>query len=299
MKCKLVDVFSDQKFSGNGLTIFYDLPPLSAEKMLSLTQEMRQFESIFVTRKISSSSFRARVFTMEEELDFAGHPLIGLGAHLHEEYGVFDEHHWDIQLNGKRIKLRSNLTCSYYEVSMSQGRPEFIKQLNTEASREILAALNLSEHNTKGYPLEVISLGLPYLIVPITHGVNQAAINHSSFEALLAQHGAKFVYVLDVVNKEGRTWDNQGAVEDIATGSAAGPAAYYLHKHKLLDASQTQTNSSTALPSSSKALSFTLAQGRFVGRPSTMDVSIKTHNNVIEDIIVRGQVAKVAAINFV
>lgn len=135
MKCKLVDVFSDQKFSGNGLTIFYDLPPLSAEKMLSLTQEMRQFESIFVTRKISSSSFRARVFTMEEELDFAGHPLIGLGAHLHEEYGVFDEHHWDIQLNGKRIKLRSNLTCSYYEVSMSQGRPEFIKQLNTEASR--------------------------------------------------------------------------------------------------------------------------------------------------------------------
>ena len=37
--------------------------------------------------------------------------------------------------------------------------------------------------------------------------------------------GAKFAYVLDPQRPEGRTWDNAGRVEDVATGSAAGPAA--------------------------------------------------------------------------
>ena len=41
----------------------------------------------------------------------------------------------------------------------------------------------------------------------------------------LSVSGAKFVYVLDPDRPEGRTWDNAGRVEDVATGSAAGPAA--------------------------------------------------------------------------
>jgi trans-2,3-dihydro-3-hydroxyanthranilate isomerase len=48
MKYKLVDVFAKKKLTGNGLTIFYDYDSLDKSKMLSLTQEMRQFESIFV-----------------------------------------------------------------------------------------------------------------------------------------------------------------------------------------------------------------------------------------------------------
>lgn len=40
--------------------------------------------------------------------------------------------------------------------------------------------------------------------------------------------GADFVYVLDIVNREGRTWDNAGLIEDIATGSAAGPSGAFL-----------------------------------------------------------------------
>ena len=48
MKCKLVDVFAKKKLAGNGLTIFYDYDALDKSEMLSLTQEMRHFESIFV-----------------------------------------------------------------------------------------------------------------------------------------------------------------------------------------------------------------------------------------------------------
>lgn len=55
MKCKLVDMFSSQKFNGNSLIIFYDCDNLSSKKMLSLTKEMRQFESIFLFCKMTIS----------------------------------------------------------------------------------------------------------------------------------------------------------------------------------------------------------------------------------------------------
>ena len=55
--------------------------------------------------------------------------------------------------------------------------------------------------------------------------MDQARICHPDFDALLQEVGVKFVYVLDPERPEGRTWDNVGRVEDVATGSAAGPAA--------------------------------------------------------------------------
>ena len=54
-------------------------------------------------------------------------------------------------------------------------------------------------------------------------GIDRARIRHPDFEGLLDASGAKFVYVLDPDRPEGRTWDNAGRIEDVATGSAAGP----------------------------------------------------------------------------
>jgi len=42
-------------------------------------------------------------------------------------------------------------------------------------------------------------------------------------EQRLDRVGAKFVYVFDPTGREGRTWNNAGPIEDVATGSAAGP----------------------------------------------------------------------------
>jgi PhzF family phenazine biosynthesis protein len=66
-----VDVFAREPFSGNGLAVFPDAAGLSARLMLRLTQELRQFESIFLAATAEPSVFDARVFTVEEELPFA------------------------------------------------------------------------------------------------------------------------------------------------------------------------------------------------------------------------------------
>ncbi len=281
MKCKLVDVFTNEKLSGNGLTIFYETDDLTTKQMLSLTQEMRQFESIFLS--IKSNKFYARIFTVEEELDFAGHPLIGLAAHLHEEHGVDSSCEWNVALNHQTVVLKSRKSGGYFEATMEQGKPEFIKELNKNESEVFLSALNLTWDNIADYSLEVISTGLPYLIVPIQSGIDKVKVCVENLEDLLSVHGAKFVYILDTQEFEGRTWDNLGKVEDVATGSAAGPASAFLYKYNLVNCKQ----------------SFVIKQGRFLGRPSEIKVLLKVQGRELCNILVSGQVCKIANIEFV
>ena len=44
-----VDVFTDVAYTGNSLAVFVDPPPLDSGQMLRITQELRHFETIFVT----------------------------------------------------------------------------------------------------------------------------------------------------------------------------------------------------------------------------------------------------------
>ena len=140
---------------------------------------------------------------------------------------------------------------------MDQGICNFGATLSPQESVTFLEALNLGrDHLLDKFPLQIASTGLPYLLVPVDRDLDAARIKKPEFEKQLARFGAKFVYVFDVNRKEGRTWDNDGRVEDIATGSAAGPAGAYLVAHGLVSSAQT----------------IEISQGRFVGRPSILFV---------------------------
>jgi len=283
MKCKLVDVFAQSKFSGNGLTIFYELndAEMSSERMLKLTQEMRQFESIFLFE--TAASLRARIFTMDEELDFAGHPLLGLAAHLHEEQGTATQHDWTIQLNHKTVSLHTQQVADHYQVTMDQGKPAFLRTVAIAEAQAVLDAFQIPSEHLSTYPLEVVSTGLDYLLIPLQHGLEQVKANSINIEPLLRSLGAKFTYLFDVHTFEGRSWDNQGKVEDIATGSAAGPVGAYLVKHRLAPANQ----------------AFSLKQGRFLGRPSELGLYVEARDSEIERCLVSGAVFKMADVCFV
>ena len=167
---------------------------------------------------------------------------------------------------------------------MGQGAPNLIHTLSDDETAQVLQALNLTSNNlSSDYPLEVISTGLPYLIVPIINGIENTKITTTDFEGLLSSFGAKFVYVFDIKNFEGRTWDNAGAVEDVATGSAAGPTAAYLTNHNL----------------AAFNTPITISQGRFLGRPSEIEAYVEAENEVVSNVWISGDVVKVADINFV
>lgn len=235
---------------------------------------MKQFESIFLS-DISPTGARARVFTVEEELPFAGHPVLGAGS------GTAP--HPDPGSQRKRLATATS----------GGDADQHAENREPLSGRNEPRASHLGRHHPLGWrtatgswldlawkhrisPADshrrVISTGLPYLILPVhAHALARAAINGADLETLLAACGAKFVLVLDAANRELRTWDNLGRVEDVATGSAAGPVGAYLFTHYLAD----------------PALPIELSQGRFAGRPSTLSVRRDGNNN----LLVSGEVA--------
>jgi PhzF family phenazine biosynthesis protein len=115
-------------------------------------------------------------------------------------------------------------------------------------------------------PLEVVSTGLRYLIVPVRRGaLARARISHRELDVALAEVGAEYAYLLDADAVEGRHWNNDGVAEDAATGSAAGCVAAYLHRHgRLGDDQETE-----------------LGQGRFMNRPSGISISARDRDGEI------------------
>jgi trans-2,3-dihydro-3-hydroxyanthranilate isomerase len=254
-----MDVFSNKTMSGNGVIVFLLKEPAPTALMQQLTREMRQFESIFVLKNPKSQEVRAWIFTMEEELAFAGHPVLGAAAALHQETSAgVRQVLWRFHLKGKDVPVQTVREGTHYRAEMDQGSCDFGATLSSQESIPFLEALNLSrDHLLDQFPLQIASTGLPYLLVPVSRDLDVSRIVVPDFEQRLTRFGAKFVYVFDVTRKEGRTWDNDGRVEDIATGSAAGPIGAYLVAHGLANAGET----------------IAISQGRFVGRPSTLLVS--------------------------
>ena len=267
-----VDVFSKVPYAGNGLTVVFYENKLDAKEMQKIACEFKQFETIFLQR-LDEECYMAKIFTVEEELDFAGHPILGAAAVVHrEKFEEESEKEITFKLNKGDIVTTSKKCGDYYEVTMNQGNPQWILEVSNEWKAQYCKALNLSMSDlSEGYPMEVVSTGLPYLLVPIKSELEKAKIVCDNFEALLAKNKAKFVYVFDVNKTEGRTWDNFGLVEDVATGSAAGPMGAYLYKHGCFK----------------KEELIEINQGQYVGRPSVIKVSCKEETG---EIFVSGDV---------
>jgi trans-2,3-dihydro-3-hydroxyanthranilate isomerase len=271
-----VDVFTGVPFTGNGLIVVFGSPAgVPADTLISLTAEMRQFELIMAEFQPETGRVSARIFTAEEELPFAGHPVIGAAAALHERHAAGDpDRSWMFVIAGREIAVRSRRTAGYYEAAMNQGSPAVGSPLAEQDAARLAVALGLSAADLHELPMQVVSAGLPYLIVPVARGLDRARIAAGDFEERLASVGAKFVYVFDPGTREGRSWDNEGAVEDVATGSAAGPAAAFLAAHGLAARDET----------------IVISQGRFLGRPSVIVVTPDRRG----DLWVGGPVAPVA-----
>lgn len=266
MKYYHVDVFSSKLMSGNGLTVVFLERLLNDKELLNIAREFKQFETIFVYKKNQDGSFPVRIFTVDEELEFAGHPIVGACAVIHKLF-ISSKENTEIflDLKGRRLTAQSCNANNSYNVTMNQGSPQFIEQVDKKYYSKIANALSLEELNIDDtLPIEVISTGLPYLLVPVRNGLTQAKICINQLESFLAGFKAKFVYIFDSATLECRTWDNNGNIEDVATGSAAGPLCAYLTKHGLKNFDEI----------------IDIHQGKFVNRPSVIQGWVtKTSNS--------------------
>src|SRR5919204_1069927 len=82
-----LDVFTRKPLTGNPLAIFTDARGLSDAQMQALAREMNLSETTFILPREpqveAREGKRVRIFTVEEELPFAGHPTLGTALYLH------------------------------------------------------------------------------------------------------------------------------------------------------------------------------------------------------------------------
>jgi PhzF family phenazine biosynthesis protein len=272
----LCDVFSELPLGGNSLTVVLHDEPVETTLMQALTRELRQFETVFVRR----GSLQTRVFDLNRELAFAGHPLLGAAAVLHDvEAPASARRKARLALRDRQVTVTTDRKRpGVYRVELDAGHLALWRPVAREITARALTALSLEPtglHDSVG--CVVASTGLRYLIVPIERGIESARIVHPDLSELLAEVDAEFAYLLDVRAREGRHWENDGSVEDIATGSAAGVAGAFLVRHGFAGLGERVD----------------IAQGRFTGRPSVLGVTVGADDDP-ERIRVAGPVTLIA-----
>lgn len=270
-----VDVFADSPFSGNALPVFLDPGSLSAAQMLRITQELRQFETIFLWSTEDTATWRARVFDLHGELPFAGHPVLGAAAVLHRLISPeASARTWSIDLSGRIVRVDTSTAGAGYTAVIDQGEPEFLGTLSDRSCAAEAFGLTVDDLSER-LPLDVVTTGLRYLIVPVRPGALERASVRGDLTELVTGAGAEFAVLFDDKRSEVRHWDNDGRLEDVATGSAAGTIGAYCLRHGLRSGDR----------------EFALHQGRFLGRPSVLRVLPKGTRDHIESVCVGGNVA--------
>lgn len=275
-----VDVFAPRPYSGNSLAVFSDARGLTGAQMSRITQELRHFESIFLEPVETSRAFRARVFDLAEELAFAGHPVIGAACVLHAILSERKAERWTMHLPARSVSIDTERRTSLlYSAMLNQGPAEFLGVPSPTLRGEIATWFSLDEEALDPtLPPEVVSTGLRYLVVPVrADALARARIAPRDLEQRLATLGAQFAYLLDAEMVEGRHWNNDGLLEDVATGSGAGCVAAFLRRHERIG----------------NGVVTTLHQGRFLGRPSEITIRAHGAETGVHSVEVGGEVSLV------
>jgi trans-2,3-dihydro-3-hydroxyanthranilate isomerase len=261
-----LDVFTTTRFDGNPLAVITDGDGLSGDQMLAIAREMNLSETVFVQKPTEDEALvRLRIFTTQEELKLAGHPVIGTWFLL-AELGVVPA-----QEGGVHILQQTGAGVLPVEIRFKDGRPQRVTMTQKEATfrpakirkQALAAALGISakDFDPKFDP-EYVSTGIFNLMVPLRHRGSLAKIQMNMIELRrLLGKNATMAYCF-ACSGNGRAF-SRGMLpwelyEDAATGSAAGSLGAYLVRHGRLSPGHT----------------LSILQGAEMGRPSHIEVEV-------------------------
>ena len=266
-----LDVFTNTRFEGNPLAVFTDGDGLSQNAMQAIAREMNLSETVFVQKPTDDRALaRLRIFTTQEELKLAGHPVIGTWFLL-AELGVVPAHE-----GGVHVLQQTGAGVLPVEIRFKDGRPQRVTMTQTEARFRPLKSRNAALAKALGLSLKdldssleptYVSTGVFNLMVPLRNraALGKIQMNMSQLRQLIGKH-ATMAYCF-ALNGNGKAfargmlpWE---MYEDAATGSAAGSLGAFLVKNSKLATGHT----------------LNIQQGVEMGRPSQIEVEVTRSGN--------------------
>lgn len=240
-----LDVFTSRPLEGNQLAVFTDARGLSDEEMQKLARETNLCETTFILPRDAETErtegHKVRIFTVFEELPFAGHPTLGTAWYL-RLHSSDDEIVLDLKIG--KIPVRFEQRDGLLFGEMRQTEPQFGR---THSHAEVAKVLGVTAADLdENIPIQTVSTGMPFTIVPFRSlsTLQKLSIGWSQMASYLSTIGSPAFFYL--VCRETITPDATLHArmifyngEDPATGSAAGCCTAWAVKHGVL-ASDTQ-----------------------------------------------------------
>jgi trans-2,3-dihydro-3-hydroxyanthranilate isomerase len=232
-----VDVFSSRPFEGNSLAVFLDGRELSDEEMQLIAKEMNLSETTFILPREPSvereRGVRVRIFTVQEELPFAGHPTLGTAFQLRGSSGVREI---VLDLNAGKVPVQfEEKRGEPVFGEMTQLDPKFGERHDRET---VVRACGLLDGDIDpSLPIQTISTGVPFTVVPLRglEIIQNLHVDMKGSQEYLERVGGKFFYFVsrETVDPAARLHARMMFYngEDPATGSAAGCAAAWMVAH--------------------------------------------------------------------
>ena len=284
-----LDVFTDRVFGGNQLAVVLDGRGLASETMQAIAKEMAFSETTFVLPpEVAGTDARMRIFTPGDELPMAGHPTIGTTFAL-ARTGAIERGREDFVFGCGIGPVPVTLTWNGDDLGfvwMTQLLPIFGEVIPDPARTAAALSLSPAAVAGTGLPVQVVSCGVPFLIVPLTtrSAVDSARVNPGVLDVLIrdVKGPAHGVMIFSAQPGDARATvysrmfaPEMGITEDPATGIASGPLGCYLVRHKVVRPE--------------KAEAMVSLQGVKMGRPSHVHMSIGLEHGEIASVRVGGE----------
>jgi trans-2,3-dihydro-3-hydroxyanthranilate isomerase len=274
---EIVDVFTDRPFAGNPLAVVYGAEGLAHDQMHSLAREFNLAETVFVLPPTdTSATYRARIFTPEEELPFAGHPSVG-AAVTSMRRGLFGPGPVVQECGAGLLQIT---VTSAGAATLTGGQPTLGPPLDPAP---LLAALSLSETDYAGDELAAprrAGCGLSWAFLP----VRREALAVAKVDLAAAEKGGVdmvSVFAFQDGQAHARVFSPGTAVpEDPATGSAALGLGVWLVSAGWLPTAGTS--------------SYRVHQGIEIKRPSLLDCTVTADDGTAVAATVAGHVVPIA-----
>lgn len=277
------DVFTSVAMEGNSLAVFPDARGLSDSEMQAIAKEMNLSETTFMFPRDAAleraHGVRVRIFTVQEELPFAGHPTLGTAFSLRGD------------TNADEVRLELNVGMVPVRFTETENQPVFGEMTQVDPvfgvthEREAVArALGLRvEDFDPTLPIETVSTGVPFTVTPLKSlkTIQNLRLDLHGASEYSEKTGSKFFYFVtrETVSRDARLHARMLFYngEDPATGSAAGCAAAWMVAHGVAEPEQ-------------PAL---IEQGIEMGRPSQIFVRAARSDNRIVNVRVGGNAIEV------
>lgn len=267
----LVNAFTDNGSGGNPAGVVLNAPALTCEQKTDIARQVGYSETAFV-QPGSDADFDVTFFTPEGEVDFCGHAILATFSAMRDQGHLRPGHYTQ---RTKAGLLGIEIATDH--VRMEQVLPQTRPGPSTAVAAQALGIPEAAIRETR-LPVEIISTGLPDILVPVASGF--LARLQPDFQRM-AEYSRDFntigFHVFELSENETLTAYCRnfaplyGIDEEAATGSANGALSCYLAKH----CSPGKTH-------------FRFEQGLAMGRASRIDAVLAHSDQRITRVQVQG-----------